>query len=87
MSTSQNLGRNRRDVYFGPGSPDNDPEFIQRFNQKVNHSGESFDKETKVEHTKKSMATVRRPTYQAYGGQDQDQWCIHVIVRNAADNF
>lgn len=48
-------------MYFGGSS--NNPEFIQRFDQKVNHSGDALDKETKVEHTKKSMATVKRPTF------------------------
>jgi hypothetical protein len=52
----------------------------------VNHSGQSIDKESKVEKTK-SMAKVRRPTNRAIGaGNEGDQWCIHITVRNNANN-
>jgi hypothetical protein len=33
------------------------------------------------------MAKVKRPTNKAFGGSDEtDQWCIHVIVRNNAND-
>jgi hypothetical protein len=60
---------NRRDVFYGVGSKDNDEELLVNLGL-VNYSGQSLEKESKVERSK-SVAKVRRPTNMVFGGSDE----------------
>ena len=75
---------NRREIIYGPESLDNTPEFEVNLGL-VKHSGETNDKENKIERSK-SMAKVTKPQFKNFASDEVDQLCIHVIVRNQADN-